>query len=455
MTPSYPEAVEATAEVLVVGGGICGLTAAYHLRDREVMVLESGDCPGGVCQPGSYQGVLYPAGSAYFSSPWDSIWQAWYQELGLPLEEARLAAPFSALFHQGAWYPDCFSASQMRSLPLSPAAIAGLEHLAADLATWEETWDALGAEVLPQPELDRYSLTHYLEEVRGLSPEVTRLFTPYCRSCLGAGPDHVSAWAGIYFLMSEFSRELKPLAFPEGNARLIRALCQALPRPPRTRQTVVRLEPRPDRVQVIVWDDSHKRYYRLESGAVILAVGKFAARHLLPPDCGWDLHRFAAFRYSSYLVAALCGPISLQAPAYENWVVGEEALSDFVMSPREAPPGQPRVMLVFAPQPYPQGRQPLLSARPEAKGREIFEATIRLFPALAGEVEEIRLYRFGHAQVVPYPGFLTFLKHDFPKAHGPIILAHSDLEGLPCIEAAMVQGQKAARRARAVLGLPL
>jgi protoporphyrinogen oxidase len=70
----------------VVGAGLSGLAAAYDLKDREVLVLEAGSRPGGVCLPGSYQGVPYPAGSAYFyHDPEDQETLAWYRELGLRL----------------------------------------------------------------------------------------------------------------------------------------------------------------------------------------------------------------------------------------------------------------------------------------------------------------------------------------------------------------------------------
>jgi protoporphyrinogen oxidase len=214
---------------------------------------------------------------------------------------------------------------------------------------------------------------------------------------------------------------------------------------------VVGLKIHPDAVHLLVWDGAAQRPWRLEAGVVILATGKFVTQRLLPPDCGWDLEVFKAFRYSSYVVAALCGNLSIEAPGYENWITAEPVFSDFILAPRQAPPGSPRVMVVFAPQPYPHGREPLLTKTPEEQGEEMVNAVVRHFPGLQEEVEEVHLYRFGHAQVVPYPGFIHFLKGRLSPQEGRLILANSDLEGLPCVEAALAQGQKAARRTRLVL----
>lgn len=449
----WPEGVEKRVEVAVVGAGLSGLTAAYHLRDREVLVLEAGSQPGGVCLTGSYQGQPYPAGSAYFYLPEDPQSLAWYQELGLNLDEARVAPPASALFHQGQWYPDCFSPRGLAALPLGSQIKEELRRFAEELAELEDTWEPLGAETLSHSELDGLSLKQYLEEQRGFPPELTEYFSPYCRSCLGAGPGAVSAWAGLYFLMSEFSPASRTAAFPEGNARLVQALSATLAQPVKVRHTVVGVRPDPRGVHLLVWDASGRQYFRLAAGAVILAAGKHVVRRLLGPDGGFDLEALQAFRYSSYVVAALCGPLSLEAPGFENWVAGDPAFSDFILCPRTAAPGAPRVMVLFAPQPYPQGRASLLARAPQDQARELLAAVDRHFPGLAAEVEEIHLYRFGHAQVVPYPGFLSMLKSRVSCQKGPVILANADQEGLPCVEAAIVQGQKAAQRARQLLGL--
>jgi Flavin containing amine oxidoreductase len=448
---AWPEEAQEKVEVAVVGAGLSGLTAAYRLRDRQVVVLEAESHPGGVCLPGSYQGVPYPAGSAYFYYPWNADWRKWYRDLELDTDAALVADPPSALFYRGEWFPDCFSEAGLKALPLAGPVVDKLLSLAGDLVAWEEEWEPFGSEALVHPELDAMSLRQYLEEVRGLPPEVTSLFAPYCASCLGAGPEVVSAWAALYFLMSEFSPSSRTAAFPEGNARLIQTLLQTLPAPPRLGHAVVGVRQGKHGVRLLVWDAAAREPYCLEVGAAILAVGKFAARKLLPEDAGWNLEDFAAFRYSSYVVAALCGNLSFTAPGYENWVAGEASLSDFILTPRTPRPGGPRVMVVYAPQPFPEGRGPLLAAPAQEKGLEIFQAVASLFPGLEHEVAEVHLYRFGHAQVVPYPGFLTRLKSRMKLRQSRIILANADSEGLPCIEAAIVQGQTAARQARALL----
>jgi protoporphyrinogen oxidase len=448
----WPDRPEARVEVAVVGAGLSGLAAAYSLSDREVMVLEGGSQAGGVCLPGSFRGVPYPAGSAYFyDDPADLEGRAWFRDLGLNVEDVLVASPASALFDRGQWYPDCFSPAGIKDLPLSPGVRDELLRFVREVIEREAKWDPLASPFMTHPEWDMYSLQHFFETLWKFPPEVTAFFEPYCRSCLGAGPKEISAWAGLYFLISEFSPTCRTGFFPEGNARLVQALTASLAQPVKIQHTVLGLKNHPDGVHLLVWDGAAQEPRRLEAGVVILATGKFVTQHLLPPDCDWDPLSFEAFRYSSYVVAALCGNLSLEAPGFENWVAGEPAFSDFIITPREAAPGSPRVMVVFAPQPYPGGREALLTKTPEQQGEEILAAVARHFPSVEAEVEEIHLYRFGHAQVVPYPGFMHFLKGRLSLQEGRLILANSDMEGLPCIEAAIAQGQKAARRARMIL----
>jgi len=447
----FPDQPEETADIAVIGAGLSGLTAAYHLRERQVVVLEANDQPGGVCLAGSYQGIPFPAGSAYCYYPWDEPWRQWYAQLGLDLDQALIQPPASALWLRDRWLADCFTLDALPEWPVLPSDIPKLRRLLEDLAAWEETWEVLGTRRLPEPSLDQISLAQYLEQARGCSPQVTAVLDPYCRSCLGAGPEVISAWAGLYFLMSEFSPASRLAAFPQGNARITTALSQALPQPVRCRQTVVALRPGPSGVHLLIWDRSARSYRCLAAGVVIMAAGKHVARRLLGDRWGWSQEDWQHFHYSSYVVAACLGPISLSAPGYENWVVGEPAFSDFILAPRAAAAGQDRVLVLYAPQAYPQGQAHLLEQSPAAQAELLLAALERHFPGTRAEIREMQLFRYGHAQILATPGFNTWVRRHCPGARGPIILANADLEGLPCVEAAIVQGQRAAREALAYL----
>src|SRR5205809_7594675 len=56
-------------EVVILGAGLAGMTAAYHLRDRDVVVIETRDRVGGRTQSGEHDGYWYNSGAQFV---WDA-----------------------------------------------------------------------------------------------------------------------------------------------------------------------------------------------------------------------------------------------------------------------------------------------------------------------------------------------------------------------------------------------
>src|SRR5688572_23640242 len=70
-----PAAGQATVEsrakpydVAVIGAGFAGLSAAYFLKDLDVVVLEKEDKAGGHGRSESWRGIGYPTATVYFNT---------------------------------------------------------------------------------------------------------------------------------------------------------------------------------------------------------------------------------------------------------------------------------------------------------------------------------------------------------------------------------------------------
>ena len=63
----------------------------------------------------------------------------------------------------------------------------------------------------------------------------------------------------------------------------------------------------------------------------------------------------------------------------------------------------------------------------------------------------MRLARWGHALCHGKPGWYTEKSEIVKRAVGRVLFAHSDNQGLPAFESALVEGLEAAKRARELL----
>ncbi len=88
-------------ETVIVGGDIAGLTAAYFLKHRDILVLEEGGNCGAQMASGSFAGFNYPKGVAYIGMPQGPI-ATIVDELGLaPVE---IPEPSEAFYYNGKFY---------------------------------------------------------------------------------------------------------------------------------------------------------------------------------------------------------------------------------------------------------------------------------------------------------------------------------------------------------------
>ena len=243
-------------DVVVVGGGIAGLTAAYTVakhsgRTKTCLVLENHPIFGGEAKQNEFvvDGVrlVGPQGSNQFGVPRagsQSLSEEVWSDFGLPREFEyaaldpaldALGIPLDNYAHMdgvneqqvdvGYFFDESSGAARptwLRNIWRNDLADTPFpDHVKRDLLRWRNTAGETTEEF--RRRLDTMTYAEYLERELTLGPEVTRFVTPIVGLINGATPDVVSAFAAQQIGMPGVSRIRSrtgplPQSFPGGNA---------------------------------------------------------------------------------------------------------------------------------------------------------------------------------------------------------------------------------------------
>src|SRR5439155_311285 len=219
--------------LVIVGGGIAGLSAACRLDKRgfrDFVIVEMEQRAGGNARWGENEVTAYPWGAHYVPVPGRRavLVRELFEELGIlrdgQWEERYLCFdPQERLFLHGAWQDGLEP-----TIGLGTRDREELRRFAARMAEFRATGRftipmALGAGDAASP-LDRVSMAEWLQH-EGFTSPVVRWYVDYaCRDDYGALLSDASAWAGVHYFASREPEERGPLTWPEGNGWIVRQL---------------------------------------------------------------------------------------------------------------------------------------------------------------------------------------------------------------------------------------
>ncbi|MGI8744945.1 MAG: FAD-dependent oxidoreductase [Bryobacteraceae bacterium] len=449
-----PPARQVRMPIVIVGGGIAGLSAAWRLDKlgfRDFAVLEMETQAGGNSRWGENEITRFPWAAHYVPVPGkrESLARELFAELGVLQDgkwddRALCFAPQERLFLHGRWQESIepeigLSASDRNQF-------RAFEQRLQEFRTTGQFTVPMEVGAKPSP-LDRQSMASWLSENRLDSPYLRWYIDYACRDDYGALAADTSAWAGIHYFASREPDEKGPLTWPEGNGWIARRLLEKLSRYVRTGSVVYRISREGSKLRVSTEDIEY------QASAVVFAAPTFLAHYIIEGATA-----AASFQYSPWLTANLTlDRIPRERDtelAWDNVIYGSPSLGYVDATHMSIASRQDRAVWTYywsLAEHTPSEARSLLLASDWAYWKEaILNDLSRAHPDIRSCVSRIDIMRMGHAMVRPAPGFIfaeerrRWLR---PLAH--IHFANSDLSGFSIFEEAQYRGVRAAERALA------
>jgi glycine/D-amino acid oxidase-like deaminating enzyme len=476
-------------DVIIVGGGISGLSAAWKLKRagvERILLLELGEELGGTAIAGQGATTPFPWGAHYINIPpqeADCIHEVLadlgviegYDAGGRPRVNADylLRWPKERLYDQErGWQED-----------LEPFMNRGdkdeYRAFEDDMLSWTLHRGRDGRRGFAMPlqystrdrdvrGLDAISFQDYLHS-KGWKSEMLKWLADYaCRDDYGSLSSQVSAWAGIHYFACRFydyrvraDYPSDTLTWPQGNAFLANGLREKLEeRECQVNKLVLRVEREKGSVRVGYVNLEEGEFLSIRAKSLVYAAKLYTAPFVVGGLPVQQKKAIGALQYSPWLIAAVHlknNPKELGTSiAWDNVLLESPSLGYIVADHQKPNPGGQTVWSYYLPfvEDVDRSRRELLLKDHKHWVNIIMRDLEQVHPDLEALVERIDLYRWGHAMVRPAPkqiwGELSqWRQRDFT----PVFFATCDTTGLPLFEEASYAGIRAAQKAMDHLGI--
>ena len=448
-TPSKVE----KRKVVIVGGGIAGLSAAWRLNKRglqDFVLLEMNAQAGGNSRWGENEVTAYPWAAHYVPVPGPKAVyvRELFEELGVfnngEWNERYLCfAPQERLFIYGRWQEGIEPA-----IGLSAKEREQFRRLEELIKEFRATGDftipmQVGLNSRVQ-HLDKVSFADWLR-AQGMDSRLVSWYMNYCcRDDYGALAAETSAWAGIHYFASREVDEKGPLTWPEGNGWIVRRLLERVGGFVRNGQMVHHISQQGRGYRVFAGDTEYQAEF------VIFAAPTFLAPYLIE-----DFAPLHDFEYSPWLTANLTLdhlPESYGTdPTWDNVVMDSPTLGYVDALHQTLRTHTDGTVWTFywalAEGAASQNRQLLLEKDWTYWKEAILHDLERVHPDIRRCVSRIDVMRMGHAMARPRLGAIFSderVRLRAPK--GRLLLANSDLSGFSIFEEAQYRGVRAAEQ---------
>ncbi|WP_298193284.1 NAD(P)-binding protein [Novosphingobium sp.] len=478
-----PQGQAEDTAIVIAGGGAAGLSAAWRLKEagfEDFVLLELEDTVGGNARSGRNAVSAYPLGAHYLPVPnrearalrhmLKGFGMIIGEEQGAPVYDPyQLCADLEErVLWRGSWQEGLYPASGLHADD-----VAQRDRFFREMAEYRAAVGADGKPAFAIPRagsstdprfimLDGMTFAHWLDG-RGFTSPVLRAHLRYCcRDDYGTEPEHISAWAGVHYFAGRRGWAARgdgdrELTWPEGNGRLVGLMGKIVAPHVRARHSVFAAAREGDEGALVsAFDHAAGASRKWRARSVIMAMPHFVAARVAPAETVKGALRYAPWVVANVTVNRLPRGRG-SSLAWDNVSTGSDSLGYVVATHQSASAGEGPTVLTWymaLSREDPAAARKLMATRLLAEWQRIVaDDLLTMNPDLAGAIERIDVWRWGHAMVRPVPGFLSDpARLAAIAAKPPMLFAHSDLSGLSLFEEAHYRGVAAAESALAHLG---
>ena len=407
------------ADIVIVGGGVAGLSAAYFLPGKDWMLLEKEAHFGGNAYQEEYEGQIYGTGSAYGyrGDAGDSL----AKEIGLHLPLVAMPDP---IIDNGKYSPDIWR-SGINDLPYSKEVIASFKKYRDDIMKIDFKKNA--------EQLDSEPFTKYLDPY---APEVKRLWDAYGPSNWGAVSEDTSALIGIadtqYLIQGlDDQRVILPGGLGCITAKLVEVMQPKYGERMLRDATVVAVVPDKDEVRVTYVQG--EKVTTVAAKVVLLCTAKNITSRIVAGLPNEQKQAMRRMRYAPYPMINIIFDKPVYRKGYDNWCPGK-TFTDFIVADwtiRNNPGYKPKYEILTFYTPLRESERATLLNEEDCKtlAGKVLKDFQGLLPDFNVDPVEVRLYRRGHPMFMAVPGQFTKNRMIASRPMERIFFGNSDSGG--------------------------
>jgi protoporphyrinogen oxidase len=469
-------------KIVIVGGGVSGLSAARYLVQQgitDLLVLDLEKNMGGNAAASKNNLSAYPLGAHYIPTPNNDLTEYLsflkeldviknFDENGLPVyNEYHLCFDSQErLFINGQW--------QEGLIPHHAVSSAELKIIEKFLQQMDQFREAKGTDgkyafAIPVDlsskdslfvQLDSISMKTWMEQQHFTSDYLHWYVNYCCRDDFGTNHHQISAWAGIHYFAGRKGKGSNAehgdvLTWPEGNHFLIEGLkrnCQPMLR---NNELVVNIKTEKDHVVITCLNSGNHQLYSIVAEHCIIATPQFVAARLLK-----DEERLKTvnqnFNYVPWMVANIRTRIPEEKKGTEaSWdnVIFQSDSLGYVDASHQLLQQKPAAKNFTYYLPLTKDSCSKERKAAQLKSHEEWVELVlsdleKVHPDIREKTEEININLWGHAMIQPLPGIIhgSIRKQLSASIKNRIHFAHTDLSGVSIFEEGFYQGIQAAKK---------